>query len=113
MWDAVAVSVHLVTSLSLVYLIYSSADDSGSYSTRSWLERVVVAGISSPPTSIRISSGVLPTSTAIGLCLTPDLYYPGGTGSEDLMFTHEADTRLLIIRRPGVNMAQDFTISIR
>ena len=41
------------------FISHSSGDPSGSYTTKSWLERVIVVGVSSAPDSVKITSGTI------------------------------------------------------
>lgn len=73
-------------------LTSSAAETSGSYVTKSWLERVIVVGISDTPTSVQISSSA---------------------GTSELMFSFDSNSKVLTIRKPGLNIAVDFTITVR
>lgn len=41
------------------FISHSSGDPSGSYTTKSWLERVIVVGVPSAPNSVKITSGTI------------------------------------------------------
>eukprot|EP00731_Ephydatia_muelleri_P027270 Em0019g143a len=72
-------------------LTASTAQTSGNYTTKSWLEKVVVVGLPNTPKTVKITSS---------------------TGTQDLLFTYTSSQHVLTIRKPGVNIALDFTISI-
>ena len=46
-----------------------------------------------------------------GVCLAP-LSPSAGGGSENLLFTYDSKSQVLTIRKPGTNVAEDFTITI-
>ncbi|XP_043931309.1 neutral alpha-glucosidase AB-like [Protopterus annectens] len=68
-----------------------SADVNGQFATASWIERVVIMG-AARPTSVHLTN-------ADGSKLTLD-------------FEHNAETSVLTIRKPAVNTATDWTISL-
>ncbi|MEE6526659.1 hypothetical protein FKM82_027435, partial [Ascaphus truei] len=73
-------------------LTASSLDPRGVFETPSWIERVIIIGAASP------------TSATLRL---PD-------GSETpLEFDYNPNTAVIIVRKPGVNIASDFTLSLR
>ncbi|XP_061429640.1 LOW QUALITY PROTEIN: neutral alpha-glucosidase AB-like [Lethenteron reissneri] len=74
-------------------LVASSADPSGSYSTKSWLEKVVVIGVKKP-SHVTLKQAVSPSESA-------------------LEFEYDAATATLEVRKPGVNIASDWTILIQ
>ena len=95
------------------------------------MERIVVLGYPMEPHKIMISLGVY---VCVCVCLCPCTSYkiracswcvlvcvtqplslsppPSGAGSEELMFEYNPSTKALTIRRPGVNILEDFTITI-
>ncbi|XP_041037951.1 neutral alpha-glucosidase AB-like isoform X1 [Carcharodon carcharias] len=73
-------------------LISRSADPNGHYNTAAWIERVLVLGVKRP------------TSVMVKLS--------DGTES-NLDFEHNAETSVLTIRKPAVNVAADWTLYIR
>ncbi|XP_015278196.1 PREDICTED: neutral alpha-glucosidase AB isoform X1 [Gekko japonicus] len=73
-------------------LTASSADPKGSYETSAWIERVVILGAGKPAAVFLKQAGVTETR---------------------LDFTHEADTSVLTLRKPAVNIAADWSISLR
>ena len=100
-------------NVSVVILVYwhtsSNADPSGTYSTKEWLERVIVVGINKPPSSISISSGkYLITTSGPGVIITSIL----DDGKQDLRFKYDSSKRTLEIKKPGLNISKDFTISL-
>ncbi|XP_044125389.1 neutral alpha-glucosidase AB isoform X2 [Bufo gargarizans] len=73
-------------------LTSSSLDINGKSETPSWLERVVIIGAAKPN--------------------IVTLYQPGGS-EVHLEFDYNAQTSVITVRKPGVNIASDFTISFR
>ncbi|KAM4017095.1 neutral alpha-glucosidase AB isoform 2-T2 [Anomaloglossus baeobatrachus] len=73
-------------------LTSSSLDVTGKFETPSWLERVVIIG-ATKPNSIT-------------------LHHPGGSDVQ-LEFDYNAQTSVITVRKPGVNIASDFTMSLR
>jgi hypothetical protein len=37
---------------------------------------------------------------------------PAGAGSEELMFDYKSSNKALTVRRPGINILEDFSITI-
>jgi alpha 1,3-glucosidase len=64
---------------------------SGTFPTKAWVERIVVLGYQLKPYKVMISLGA---------------------GSEELMFSYDDSTQVLTVRRPGVNVLEDFTVTI-
>ncbi|KAJ7374235.1 hypothetical protein OS493_007312 [Desmophyllum pertusum] len=62
------------------------------YSTPAWIERIAILGISNAPK---------------GIFLTAD-----GGESRHLHFTHDSSSNTMIIKKPAVNIAQEWTISM-
>ncbi|XP_068117348.1 neutral alpha-glucosidase AB isoform X2 [Hyperolius riggenbachi] len=73
-------------------LTSSSLDPQGTFETSEWLERVIIIG-SSKPNSIT-------------------LHQPDGSETQ-LEFEYNSQTSVLTVRKPGVNIASDFTMSLR
>ncbi|OWK17569.1 GANAB, partial [Cervus elaphus hippelaphus] len=73
-------------------LVSSSADPKGHFETPIWIERVVIIGAGKPATV------VLQTK---------------GSPESRLSFQHDPETSVLILRKPGVNVASDWTIHLR
>ncbi|CAJ0961592.1 unnamed protein product [Ranitomeya imitator] len=73
-------------------LTSSSLDLNGKFETPSWLERVVIIGATKPKNIT--------------------LHQPGGSEVQ-LDFDYDAQTSVITVRKPGVNIASDFTISLR
>ncbi|XP_077143628.1 neutral alpha-glucosidase AB isoform X3 [Ranitomeya variabilis] len=73
-------------------LTSSSLDLNGKFETPSWLERVVIIGATKPKNIT--------------------LHQPGGSEVQ-LEFDYDAQTSVITVRKPGVNIASDFTISLR
>lgn len=69
----------------------SCGDERGKFATKSWLERVVVMGLATKPNSVTLSAG---------------------KATQVLLFKYEPSNKLLTIRKPGVNMAEDFIITV-
>ncbi|XP_046564114.1 neutral alpha-glucosidase AB-like isoform X1 [Haliotis rubra] len=66
-------------------------DPKGSYPTKEWLEKVIIAGVTKAPKTVVLrSAGV----------------------TKNLGFNLDSAKHVLTIRKPGVNIAQDFTISV-
>ncbi|XP_059574387.1 neutral alpha-glucosidase AB isoform X1 [Alligator mississippiensis] len=73
-------------------LTASSADPRGTFETPAWLERVVILGTGKPAA----------------------VYLHQADGTETrLDFRHEAETSVLTIRKPGVNIGADWSITLR
>ncbi|XP_020608494.1 neutral alpha-glucosidase AB-like isoform X2 [Orbicella faveolata] len=62
------------------------------FTTASWIERIVILGISNAPR---------------GIFLTAD-----GGESRHLQFTHDSSTNTMTIKKPAVNIAKEWTISM-
>uniref|UniRef100_H9GE36 Glucosidase II alpha subunit n=1 Tax=Anolis carolinensis TaxID=28377 RepID=H9GE36_ANOCA len=74
-------------------LTASSADPKGSFETPAWIERVVILGAGKPA----------------AVFLKED----NGAAETRLDFIHQAETSVLTIRKPGVNIGADWSISLR
>ena len=61
------------------------------YETRSWLEKVVIVGLSSDPGAAKLVT-------------------PGGGAPQDLQTSFDASKGVLTVRKPGVNMAEKWQI---
>jgi alpha 1,3-glucosidase len=64
---------------------------SGKRQSKVWLERISVYGIASKPSKVSIV---------------------GGGNSESLQFKYDAEAKLLVVRKPGLNMAHNWQITI-
>ncbi|KAF3822164.1 hypothetical protein GH733_007538 [Mirounga leonina] len=73
-------------------LVSSSADPKGHFETPIWIERVVIIGAGKP------AAVVLQTK---------------GSPESRLSFQHDPETSVLILRKPGVNVASDWSIHLR
>ncbi|XP_068834199.1 neutral alpha-glucosidase AB isoform X2 [Capricornis sumatraensis] len=73
-------------------LVSSSADPKGHFETPIWIERVVIIGAGKPATVVLQTKG------------SPEIR---------LSFQHDPETSVLILRKPGVNVASDWTIQLR
>ncbi|KAK1335452.1 hypothetical protein QTO34_003238 [Cnephaeus nilssonii] len=73
-------------------LVSSSADPKGHFETPIWIERVVIMGAGKP------AAVVLQTK---------------GSPESRLSFQHDPETSVLILRKPGVNVASDWSIHLR
>ncbi|XP_075857935.1 neutral alpha-glucosidase AB isoform X1 [Microcebus murinus] len=73
-------------------LVSSSADPKGYFETPIWIERVVIIGAGKP------AAVVLQTK---------------GSPESRLSFQHDPETSVLILRKPGVNVASDWSIHLR
>ncbi|CAH1791374.1 unnamed protein product [Owenia fusiformis] len=73
-------------------LTNSNADSSGSFETASWLERVRIVGLNRRPSKIQITSS---------------------SGTTELEFKYDNNNDMLTIRKPSINIAQDFTITLQ
>ncbi|XP_053224260.1 neutral alpha-glucosidase AB isoform X1 [Podarcis raffonei] len=73
-------------------LTASSADPKGSFETPAWIERVVILGAGKPAAVFLKQNDV---------------------AESRLDFTHEAETSVLTIRKPAVNIGADWSISLR
>ncbi|CAI8014141.1 hypothetical protein GBAR_LOCUS8868 [Geodia barretti] len=61
------------------------------FPTKAWVERIVILGYPLEPYRVMISLGA---------------------GSEELMFDYKSSNKALTIRRPGINILEDFSITI-
>ncbi|XP_058382643.1 neutral alpha-glucosidase AB isoform X1 [Diceros bicornis minor] len=73
-------------------LVSSSADPKGHFETPIWIERVVIIGAGKP------AAVVLQTK---------------GSPETRLSFQHDPETSVLILRKPGVNVASDWSIHLQ
>ncbi|XP_064599881.1 neutral alpha-glucosidase AB-like [Liolophura sinensis] len=73
-------------------LVNSKVNTTGTYTTKAWLERVVIIGLPKKPSKIEVS-------------------LPGG-GSQSLEFNYNPSQHVLTIRKPAVNIGTDWTISL-
>ncbi|XP_063173093.1 neutral alpha-glucosidase AB isoform X1 [Candoia aspera] len=73
-------------------LTASTADPKGSFETLAWIERVVILGAGKPAAVFLKQDGAAETR---------------------LDFTHEAETSVLTVRKPAVNVGADWSISLR
>lgn len=73
-------------------LVSSSADPKGHLETPVWIERVVIVGAGRP------AAVVLQTK---------------GSPESRLSFQHDPKTSVLTLRKPGVNVASDWSIHLR
>ncbi|KAG1665345.1 Neutral alpha-glucosidase AB [Nymphon striatum] len=71
----------------------SQLSKSKQYKTKSWLERVIIIGVKSNPSTIYLNS---PTAKA-----------------EPLESSYQPDVEEVVIRKPGVNMAEEWTIFVQ
>ena len=60
--------------------------------TKAWVERVIVYGLQGDPKSVRIE-------------------YEQGQSAE-LQFTYDANSKVILIRKPGVNINVDWSLII-
>lgn len=73
-------------------LMARKANPGSQYKSESWIERVVILGISNSPK---------------GILLTAD-----GGESRSMEFRHDANTNTMTIKKPAVNIGQEWTISM-
>lgn len=71
-------------------LTYKFIDESAHYPTRSWVERIVIAGIKTPPKTAKLIQGDKHTA---------------------LQMTLHKGNDVLVVRKPGANMAKPWSIS--
>lgn len=71
-------------------ITYSFVNENASYPTRSWVERIIIAGIKTPPKTAKLSQGDKQVA---------------------LQMTLHKGNDVLVIRKPGANMAQPWKIS--
>ncbi|KAL1417296.1 hypothetical protein MTO96_027023 [Rhipicephalus appendiculatus] len=85
----------------LLYLRFKFADNTltseilegpGNFKTKAWLERVVIAGYPTRPSDVQLVTS---------------------KGTQSLQFTYEEKEQLLRVRKPGVNIADKWTLKIR
>lgn len=74
----------------------SKLDPNGTYKTKSWLERVVVVGLKSKPTKITLNTASVGSQSL-------ESVFEDGSG--DIVSK-------LIIRKPAINIGEEFSISI-
>lgn len=84
----------------LLYLKFKFADNTltseilegpGDFKTKAWLERVVIAGYPTRPSDVQLITS---------------------KGTQNLQFTYEEKEQLLRVRKPGVNIAEKWTLKI-
>ncbi|XP_077522334.1 glucosidase 2 subunit alpha isoform X7 [Amblyomma americanum] len=84
----------------LLYLKFRFADNTltseilegpGNFKTKAWLERVVIAGYPTQPSEVQLVTS---------------------KGTQSLQFTYEEKEQLLRVRKPGVNIAEQWTLKI-
>ncbi|GFY77929.1 neutral alpha-glucosidase AB [Trichonephila inaurata madagascariensis] len=63
----------------------------GKFKTSSWLEKIIVVGLQKPPSSLKFSSKSIKTN--------------------ELLFTYDETKQKLVIRKPGVNMGEEWKIT--
>ncbi|XP_035118879.1 neutral alpha-glucosidase AB isoform X5 [Callithrix jacchus] len=73
-------------------LVSSSADPEGHFETPIWIERVVIIGAGKPAAVVLQSKG------------SPE---------SRLSFQHDPETSVLVLRKPGINVASDWSIHLR
>uniref|UniRef100_A0A2K6UFX6 Glucosidase II alpha subunit n=1 Tax=Saimiri boliviensis boliviensis TaxID=39432 RepID=A0A2K6UFX6_SAIBB len=73
-------------------LVSSSADPEGHFETPIWIERVVIIGAGKPAAVVLQTKGSLESR---------------------LSFQHDPETSVLVLRKPGVNVASDWSIHLR
>ncbi|CAB3247164.1 unnamed protein product [Arctia plantaginis] len=71
-------------------ITYSFIDDKAHYPTRSWVERIVIAGIKTPPKTAKLIQGDKQTA---------------------LQMTLHKGNDVLVVRKPGAKMAQEWRIT--
>ncbi|KAM3968802.1 neutral alpha-glucosidase AB-like isoform 2-T2 [Aphomia sociella] len=71
-------------------ITYSFIDESASYPTKSWVERIVIAGIKSPPKTAKLQQNAKHTT---------------------LLMTLHKGNDVLVIRKPGASMAKPWKIT--
>lgn len=69
----------------------TSSPANNEYSPRNTLERVIVVGLNTPPKSVSVTDG---------------------QGSRDIMFEYDAQTSKIILRKPDVQMASEWSIKL-
>ncbi|KAH7941281.1 hypothetical protein HPB49_011619 [Dermacentor silvarum] len=84
----------------LLYLKFKFADNTltseilegpGNFKTKAWVERVVIAGYPTRPSDVQLTTS---------------------KGTQSLQFTYEEKEQLLRVRKPGVNVAEKWTLKI-
>lgn len=84
----------------LLYLKFKFVDNTlmseilegpGDFKTKAWLERVVIAGYPTRPSDVQLITS---------------------KGTQNLQFTYEEKEQLLRVRKPGVNIAEKWTLKI-
>lgn len=84
----------------LLYLKFKFADNTltseilegpGNFKTKAWVERVVIAGYPTRPSDVQLTTS---------------------KGTQSLQFTYEEKEQLLRVRKPGVNIAEKWTLKI-
>lgn len=86
--------------------------DSTDYQTEEWLERVVIVG---PPSGIKSATLKSKSNdTCVFLLKIKMIWiFVAGVGTVSLKVTYDGEGRSLVIRKPGVNIAESFTISLQ
>uniref|UniRef100_A0A2K5BXC6 Neutral alpha-glucosidase AB n=1 Tax=Aotus nancymaae TaxID=37293 RepID=A0A2K5BXC6_AOTNA len=83
---------HFFPRWAFAFVISSSADPEGHFETPIWIERVVIIGAGKP------AAVVLQTK---------------GSPESRLSFQHDPETSVLVLRKPGINVASDWSIHLR
>ena len=91
----------------LYHITSSNADPNGTYQTKEWLERVLIIGITKLPSSITISSGILIITRHYVLSV-----FLLDKGKQDLRFKYNSSKKVLEIKKPGLNISKDFSITL-
>lgn len=87
-----------------------------------WIERVVIMGAEKPATVVLQVPGAFPEPACpprgrgTALLLTADRLValpPPGSPESHLSFQHNTETSTLVVRKPGVSVASDWSIQLR
>jgi mannosyl-oligosaccharide alpha-1,3-glucosidase len=73
--------------------MFRKVDSESKFTSKAWLERVIIYGYSSEPKSVKIE-------------------FSKNKQSEKLQFNHDAKNKVILIRKPNVNIDLDWSIII-
>ncbi|KAF4519178.1 hypothetical protein B566_EDAN008241 [Ephemera danica] len=67
-------------------------DTKAHFTTKAWLERVIILGLNSSPSKVML--------------------YNKGIGEKELQFAYNPNKHLVVLRKPGVSMAEEWSIAL-
>ena len=102
------------------FLFPRTGDPAGTYETKSWLEKIIVVGITGTPTAALLSCGesvsfwnkVMYIRTFFHNLLPHPLSTDGVERNLDISFDDVHKNHVLTIRKPCINISRDFSITL-